>query len=162
MVGALTFFCHPRRGSSQFLEAVKIPFGNDKKEEYIALKCPIMPFNRIFSTYILTNLDRTVLYTGMTNDLAARLIEHWIGKAGSFTTRYHVYFLLWHEQTKYVLNAIAAEKTIKHYTRRQKEALINAFNPNWKFLNEEILGCWPPNPEQIASITARQAKAPRN
>jgi hypothetical protein len=32
-----------------------------------------------FWTYILTNWDKTVLYTGVTNNLAIRLIEHWIG-----------------------------------------------------------------------------------
>lgn len=105
----------------------------------------------LFFTYMLTNRNRTVLYVGMTNNLPARLIEHWAGKEGSFTTKYQVYYLVWYEATKYVLNAIAAEKTVKHYTREQKETLIKAFNPEWKFLNAEIVESWPPTPEQIAA-----------
>ena len=41
-----------------------------------------------FWTYMLSNITRTVLYTGITNNLAMRLVEHWIGKDGCFTTRY--------------------------------------------------------------------------
>lgn len=107
---------------------------------------------------MLTNWSKTVLYIGMTNNLAARLIEHWLGKAGSFTTRYEVHFLVWYEHTKYVLNAIEAEKNIKHYTRGQKEKLIQEFNPDWNFLNESIVGNWPPTVEQITLVLERQGK----
>jgi hypothetical protein len=44
-----------------------------------------------------------------------------------------------------VLNAIAWEKEIKDWNRKRKEALITAFNPDWKFLNEELFGKWPPD-----------------
>ena len=111
----------------------------------------------VFYDYILTNRNKTVLYTGMTNNLADRLIEHWIGKAGSFTTRYQVYYLIWYDTTRYVLNAIQTEKAIKRCSRKQKDALIGAFNKDWTFLNEEILGNWPPSPEQIADLLQRRA-----
>ena len=108
-----------------------------------------------FWTYILTNYNRTVLYTGMTNDLATRLVEHWIGKEGSFTTRYGVHYLVWSEETRYVNNAIAREKEIKRWHRAQKEELIAEQNPSWRFLNDDVLGNWPPTPEQLEAVKAR-------
>jgi putative endonuclease len=42
-----------------------------------------------------------------------------------------------------VNDAIAREKEIKGWLRIKKEALIESFNPEWKFLNEELLGEWP-------------------
>jgi putative endonuclease len=108
-----------------------------------------------YSTYILTDWNKKVLYTGCTNNLAMRLIEHWIGKEGSFTTKYHVHFLVWCEHTRYVLNAIDREKAIKNTSRDNKIALITELNPSWTFLNEQILGNWPPSSAQIATVHER-------
>ena len=105
-----------------------------------------------FSTYILTNQNHTVLYTGFTNNLAFRLIEHWVGHERAFTTTYKAYYLVWHEETRYVLNAIALEKEIKTWMHFRKEALINSFNPSWRHLNEAIVGAWPPTPEMIENM----------
>jgi putative endonuclease len=112
-----------------------------------------------FYTYMVTNWFKTTLYTGMTNNLAERLVGHYIGKEGSFTSQYQTYYLVWHEETKYVLNAIAREKEIKHYTRAQKEALIKEFNPEWRFLNEDVLGNWPPTEEQILAVKEKWSLA---
>jgi putative endonuclease len=109
----------------------------------------------VFVNYILTNWNKTVLYVGMTNNLERRLVEHWAGKAGAFTTRYNVFYLVWWESTKYVLNAIESEKAIKRLTREQKNALITDFNPQWKFLNADVLGNWPPTPEQVAALLSQ-------
>ncbi len=108
-----------------------------------------------FWTYILTNWSKTVLYTGITNDLATRLIEHWIGQDGCFTTRYKVYYLIWSEETKYVNNAIDREKFIKRMHRTDKEAIITEQNPEWKFWNAEVSGCWPPSEAQMAAVKER-------
>ncbi len=108
-----------------------------------------------FWTYILTNWNRTVLYTGITNDLATRLIEHWVGKEGCFTTRYKVHYLIWSEETKYVNNAIDREKAIKRWHRDEKESLITELNPEWTFWNEDVVGNWPPTEEQMAGVKER-------
>lgn len=115
-----------------------------------------------FYTYILTNWNRTVIYVGCTNDIAFRLVEHWVGKEGSFTTRYKTYFLVWLQPTRYVLNAIATEKEIKLLTRAKKDALIAEFNPEWRFLNEPYLGSWPPTEEQMLAIRERWMKEAQN
>jgi putative endonuclease len=98
-----------------------------------------------FLVYIVTNPNKSVLYTGMTNNLEARLIEHWLNKGYSktFAGRYFCYNLLYFELHEYPQDAIDREKEIKSWNRNKKEALITEFNPNWKFLNDEVMD-WPP------------------
>lgn len=98
-----------------------------------------------FYVYIITNKAMTVLYTGRTNNLAQRLTEHWMerGKPQTFSGRYSCHYLLYFEDTRYVLNAIDREKEIKGWRRSKKVELITEFNPSWDFLNEEIME-WPP------------------
>ena len=100
-----------------------------------------------FHVYILTNYKKKILYTGVTNNLIRRLGEHYNdrGNPKSFTGKYYCYYLVYHEWHQYINNAIAREKEIKLLTREKKEALITSFNPDWKFLNIEFCGGWPPN-----------------
>jgi putative endonuclease len=91
----------------------------------------------------------------MINNMAERLVEHWIEKEGCFTTRYKVYYLVWYETTRYVLNAIDREKAIKASKRDKKTALIDECNPKWIFRNEAILGNWPPTEVQIEAVKER-------
>ena len=102
--------------------------------------------HKIFYVYILTNQLKTVLYTGITNNLEQRIIEHYAarGTKKSFTGKYNIHYLLYFEAHKYVLNAIAREKEIKGWRREKKMQLIAGFNPSLTFLNEEIFGHWPP------------------
>lgn len=98
-----------------------------------------------FYTYILTNYTKRVLYTGVTNDLERRLQEHYYGidKVDSFTTKYKCYHLVWFERHQYVNHAIEREKEIKGWIRTKKIALIEQENPDWRFLNGDIME-WPP------------------
>jgi putative endonuclease len=90
-----------------------------------------------FFVYIITNYRKTVLYTGITNDLSRRLLEHQNQiNPNSFTAKYKCHYLLYYEQHQYINNAIAREKEIKRMSRAEKEALISTFNPDWCFLNE--------------------------
>ncbi len=106
-----------------------------------------MLWTKKYYVYILTNLRKTVLYTGMTNNLEQRLIEHYLdrGNPKTFTGRYHLYYLLFYEGFRYVRDAIAYEKEIKGWRRSKKAELITEFNTDWAFLNEELLGAWPPD-----------------
>ncbi|MDB5122669.1 MAG: endonuclease [Mucilaginibacter sp.] len=98
-----------------------------------------------FYTYILTNYTKKVLYTGVTNDLERRLCEHYFGldQKDSFTSKYKCYYLVWYERHQYINNAIEYEKEIKGWLRSKKIKLIEQDNPNWNFLNKDIME-WPP------------------
>jgi putative endonuclease len=94
-----------------------------------------------YFVYILTNWNKTVLYTGVTNDLARRISEHEHDAKTDkkhFTGKYNAYFLVYWERHQYILHAIEREKQIKGWIRKKKEALITEFNPEWQFLNDEI------------------------
>ena len=91
-----------------------------------------------YFVYILTNENKTVLYTGVTNDLNRRLLEHKDGISNSFTSRYKCYYLIYWDRFQFIEHAIEREKEIKGWLRIKKEKLINEFNPNWDFLNDEF------------------------
>ena len=94
--------------------------------------------NKQYYVYIMTNKHNTVLYTGMTNDLRRRAYEHRTGQGGDFTSRYHVTKLVYYEATTDVHSAIAREKQIKGGSRQKKLDLVNATNPEWNDLYEEL------------------------
>jgi putative endonuclease len=103
-------------------------------------------FYKVYFVYILTNQQRRVLYTGVTNDLHERLLEHYSrrGQVISFTGKYHAYYLLYYEKHQYINEAIAREKEIKGWKREKKFGLIAVKNPGLAFLNSELFGGWPP------------------
>lgn len=86
---------------------------------------------RTYWVYIMTNKTKTVLYVGVTNQLARRWWEHSHGLIDGFTKRYNCHYLIYYEEFNHILKAIAREKEIKGKTRAKKEALINSVNPNW-------------------------------
>jgi putative endonuclease len=100
----------------------------------------------VYYVYIVTNPKKTTLYTGVTNNLSARIVEHWKNRdqPDTFAGRYFCYNLIYYETFQYILTAIAREKEIKKWNRAKKEALIRTKNPEWLFLNEKICGQWPP------------------
>ena len=89
--------------------------------------------------YIITNTNKTVLYIGVTNDLQRRLLEHKEGRIHTFTGRYNVKYLLYFEEFNCIVKAIAREKEIKKWRREKKHQLIETLNPEWRFLDDDIL-----------------------
>lgn len=98
-----------------------------------------------YFVYIVTNSTKKVLYIGVTNNLIQRLIEHYSnsGLEGTFAGKYRCHCLLYYESFKYINKAIKREKELKGWSRSKKEALINTENPQWSFLNQDIME-WPP------------------
>lgn len=83
-------------------------------------------------TYIMTNYTNTVLYTGVTNDLARRIYEHKHDKVNAFCRRYKVYKLIWLQEFNLPIEGIGAEKIIKGWKRDKKLAMIRKENPNFQ------------------------------
>jgi len=89
--------------------------------------------------YILTNINNTTLYVGVTSDLYSRIVEHKEKKyPKSFSSRYNTTKLVYYEGFHFIEEAIAREKQIKGGSRKKKEDLINGMNSEWKDLFEEV------------------------
>lgn len=93
---------------------------------------------RQYYVYIMTNPRKTVLYTGVTNDLVRRVWQHRNGQDGGFTGRYHCSKLVLYEVFKDSYNAIVREKQIKAGSRRRKVELIERMNPEWRDLYDGL------------------------
>lgn len=96
--------------------------------------------NHLYFVYIMTNQNHTVLYTGVTNNLERRVIEHRSGRGGLFTNRYKLFKLVYYEEGGNVETAIFREKQIKAGSRKNKVELINSINPSWDDLFDKFFG----------------------
>jgi len=87
--------------------------------------------------YILSGKSG-VLYTGVTNRLTRRVIQHRQKIAESFTKKYNITRLVYCEKFGDIRAAIAREKQIKGWLRAKKIALIDSTNPTWRDLAEDF------------------------
>jgi putative endonuclease len=110
--------------------------------------------NRSYYTYILTNPNKTTLYTGVTNNITRRILEHYSnrGKKETFAGRFYCYHLVFVEEFKYVNDAIWFEKHIKRHSRKWKIDLIKSVNPKMLSLNSSLIGEWPPSEQFIREV----------
>ena len=78
-----------------------------------------------YYVYILLCADDT-FYVGVTNSIKRRYHQHQTStKETSYTFSRRPLKLVYHEEYKYILNAIAREKQLKGWSRKKKIALIN-------------------------------------
>jgi putative endonuclease len=72
-----------------------------------------------YYVYILSNKTKTVLYTGVTNNLKERLYYHKNPEPYSkaFTTKYRCFYLIYYEHFFEIEDAISREKEIKGWSR---------------------------------------------
>jgi len=90
-----------------------------------------------YYVYLMTNRSKTI-YTGMTNGLRKRMLQHKLGIHEGFTCKYKVDRLVYWESYGRVLHAIAREKQIKGWLRIKKIQLIVSVNPTWADLSREM------------------------
>ena len=88
-----------------------------------------------YFVYMITNTSG-MLYTGVTNDLERRMLQHKSKSVSGFASRYNLAKLVYFESTTYAIEAISREMQIKSWLRKKKVALIETQNPGWKDLNE--------------------------
>jgi putative endonuclease len=63
-------------------------------------------------------------YTGSTNDLERRLIEHQNGEGANFTRKHLPVELVYYEEFDRIDDAFYREKQVQGWSRKKKEALI--------------------------------------
>ena len=88
---------------------------------------------KYYYVYFTTNPTRTVLYIGVTNNLARRMSEHRANRNQKlkFAGKYFCYNLIYYEEFHDIRDAISREKELKKSRREKKENLINTMNPKW-------------------------------
>ena len=91
------------------------------------------------AVYILTNINNTVLYTGITSILIKRTLQHKEKLIPGFTKRYNIDKLVYFEFYADIRDAIAREKQIKAGSRKKKIELIESMNPEWRDLFDDIV-----------------------
>jgi putative endonuclease len=90
------------------------------------------------AVYILANRYRGTLYIGVTSSLWQRVWDHKNGRLEGFTKTYEVKILVWYEHRQAMEHAIRREKQLKKWNRAWKIEVIEAMNPDWRDLHEEI------------------------
>lgn len=88
--------------------------------------------------YIMAN-TRPTLYSGVSNNLIARVYQHKNDLVDGFTKKYHLHKLVYYEIVYGQLQAIIREKQIKNMSRKEKLEMILKFNPSWKDLYPSLL-----------------------
>ncbi|HEX6660469.1 MAG TPA: GIY-YIG nuclease family protein [Sphingomicrobium sp.] len=88
--------------------------------------------------YLLASQRNGTLYAGVTSNLTARVHQHRQGMVRGFTRKYGIKLLVWFEQHPTMESAITREKRIKKWNRAWKLELIEAANPDWRDLAEEL------------------------
>jgi putative endonuclease len=84
-----------------------------------------------YYVYILANRRNGTLYTGVTNDLRRRVLEHKDGTIDGFTRKHQLQMLVYFERHNDIEQAIRREKSIKRWRRKWKLGLIESMNPHW-------------------------------
>ena len=100
-------------------------------------KTPNM-YNRYY-IYIMSSLNNTTLYIGVTNDLERRVKEHKSGEIPGFTQKYHCCKLVYFEEYSDIDQAIEREKKLKQWRRDKKDLLIKTKNPDLKDLADDLV-----------------------
>jgi len=90
------------------------------------------------AVYIMASGRNGTLYTGVTSNLPQRAWMHRTGAVAGFTKRHGCKTLVWYEVHVTMPNAIAREKQIKGGSRQKKLRLIEALNPTWRDLFDDL------------------------
>ena len=115
---------------------------------------------KTYYVYIMASKSCT-LYTGVTNSLERRVVEHRRKLQHGFTARYNSNRLVLYEVFSDVLAEIAREKQIKAWGRMKKIGLIEATNRDWNDLNGGLsLSFFVPFWRDKRSTTTRGKRLP--
>lgn len=91
-----------------------------------------------FCVYIMTNQQRSLLYTGRTGNLKHRVAQHRSGYGGVTTRRHNLVRLVYYEMLEDSLAAKQREKQIKRSSKKKRLSLIEEMNPEWVDLFDRL------------------------
>ncbi len=90
----------------------------------------------LFYVYFITNRHHTVIYTGFTDVIYERTIQHREKVNPGFSKKYNCDMLVYNAEFDNAEDALHWEWQLKRYRRKWKEDLINRMNPEWRDLRE--------------------------
>ena len=79
----------------------------------------------MYYVYIITNKTKTVLYTGVTNNLSRRIYEHKNKLIDGFTKNYNVDTLVYYEPYNDIKFALRREKQIKNLLKKKYQFTLH-------------------------------------
>jgi len=94
--------------------------------------------SKAYYIHIMTNPKNSVLYVGVTDDLARRVFQHKSGVGSGFTSRYNAIKLVYYEEFGSAELAISREKQLKAGSRQDKIDLINGSNASRRDLYNDL------------------------
>ena len=92
----------------------------------------------MFYTYIVASGRNGTLYTGSTDDLISRVVQHREKRFAGFTAKHGVSLLVWYEPHETRSGAFRRERQIKEWKRIWKLELIEKTNPAWNDLFDTL------------------------
>ncbi len=92
------------------------------------------------AVYIMANHRNGTIYIGVTSNLVQRAWQHREGIGDGFTKQYGCKRLVWFELYGTMEAAILREKQLKGGSRKKKITLIEANNPEWLDLFDQLVG----------------------
>ncbi len=101
----------------------------------------------MIGVYVMGNANMT-LYTGVTNNLVRRILEHKQRKTEGFTKKYNLKICFYYEFCETMRQAIIREKQIKNLSRKEKIELIKFQNPLLCDISSELFSLVD-NPQDI-------------
>ncbi len=90
------------------------------------------------TVYMMASRRNGTIYLGVTSNLGERAWQHRTGILPGFTKRYGCKMLVWYEHYERMDEAIAREKQLKGGSRARKLTLIEAANPEWRDLYNDL------------------------
>ncbi|HSV77530.1 MAG TPA: GIY-YIG nuclease family protein [Bacteroidales bacterium] len=85
--------------------------------------------------YILKCSNGTY-YTGSTNDLERRIIQHQMGVGANYTRKHAPVKLVYFEEYTMIHEAFLREKQVQNWSKKKKEALIQGRKDDLKNLSK--------------------------
>ena len=90
------------------------------------------------AVYIIAKQRYGMIYVGVTSGLWKRVWEHKNGSFDGFSKDHGLGLLVWYEHHPSMASTIHREKRLKKWRRSWKLNVINAFNPEWRDLHDDI------------------------